>query len=113
MTSCMIFSLGRSNAVWPIRLAGTWKQYSMNAMPQLARTAMTSGRVPRFFRCAYQAKVMKTFAATRRRTVLIRTGIEVPGLLAGFVQEARRASFCETLRGGRDSLWLHDTRMPD
>jgi len=40
-------------------LAGTAKQYSMNAMPQLATITSHSGRSVNF-RCPDQAKVMKT-----------------------------------------------------
>src|SRR3954467_2008818 len=47
-----------------MRLAGTWSRYSNSAMPQLASAAMNQGFEERFFRCAYQANVMKTFDRT-------------------------------------------------
>ena len=43
-----------------MRFAGTAKQYSMNAMPQLTRMTPQSG-VSLNFRWPYHAKVMKTF----------------------------------------------------
>src|SRR5688500_4068441 len=60
----MIFNCDPVNpSLWPMRLAGTWKQYSKNAMPQLRNTTIQSGAA--FSRseamCPYQAKVMKTF----------------------------------------------------
>jgi hypothetical protein len=39
ITSCRIFSCGSVSAVYPIRLAGTWRRYSKRAIPQLARAA--------------------------------------------------------------------------
>ena len=47
-----------------MRLAGTWKQYSKNAMPQLATIATKRGLPLSAERCPYQAKLMKTFATT-------------------------------------------------
>ena len=44
-----------------MRLAGTWIRYSNSAMPHEISAAIHHGRSLRFFRCAYQAKVMKTF----------------------------------------------------
>src|SRR5690348_3923345 len=44
-----------------MRLAGTCSRYSKSAIPQLACAATYQGRPERFFRCAYQANVMKTF----------------------------------------------------
>src|SRR6185437_10199530 len=44
-----------------MRLAGTCSRYSNKAIPQLASAATYQGRSERFFRCAYQANVMKTF----------------------------------------------------
>lgn len=51
-----------------MRFAGTIKQYSKNAIDQLARMTLGSG-APLNFRCPYQAKVMKTFEQKRRMTV--------------------------------------------
>src|SRR5258705_4004481 len=47
-----------------MRLAGTCRRYSNRAMPQLAAAAAHHGQAARFFRCAYQAKVMNTLEAT-------------------------------------------------
>src|SRR5690606_14234672 len=51
----------------PIRLAGTIRVYSKNAMPQLTRMAITSGALL-YFRCPYQAKVMNTLLASSNST---------------------------------------------
>jgi hypothetical protein len=47
-----------------MRFAGTASQYSKNAMPQLASTAIHKA-LARYFRCPYQANVMNTFEAIR------------------------------------------------
>src|SRR6185295_440032 len=47
-----------------MRLAGTWRRYSKRAIPQLTAAAAHHGQAARFFRCAYQAKVMNTLEAT-------------------------------------------------
>src|SRR6185312_16585534 len=44
-----------------MRFAGTCSKYSNRAIPQLASAATYQGRPERFFRCAYQANVMKMF----------------------------------------------------
>src|SRR5688572_20209175 len=54
-----------------MRLAGTWKQYSPNAISQLTRMAATIG-AERYLRCPYHAKVMKVFEMIRRMTVHMR-----------------------------------------
>ena len=54
----------------PMRLAGTWKQYSKKAMPQLTRMTFHSASW-RNFRWPYQAKVMKMLEKMRRMTVHI------------------------------------------
>src|SRR5450432_3514314 len=56
-----------------MRLAGTWKQYSKKAMPQLARITFQSASL-RYFRCPYHAKVMKIFETVSRR--IVRTVVE-------------------------------------
>src|SRR5215510_6831424 len=53
-----------------MRLAGTWKQYSMEAIIQLTRIAFQSGDF-RNLRCPYHAKVIKMFEIVRRITVRI------------------------------------------
>lgn len=57
-------------SVNPIRLAGTWKQYSNKAMPQLIKIMASK---PRFcpqliclnFKCPYHANVIKVFDITK------------------------------------------------
>ncbi|GAB1379157.1 hypothetical protein MASR1M49_20030 [Pararhodobacter aggregans] len=51
-----------------MRLAGTCSRYSKKAMPQLIRMTVISGAL-RYFRCPYQAKVMKTFEASSNKMV--------------------------------------------
>src|SRR6266704_2098623 len=53
-----------------MRFAGTWKQYSKKAMPQLAKITFHSASL-RNFRCPYHATVMKTFEMVSRRIVRI------------------------------------------
>src|ERR1043165_8923377 len=50
--------------MWPMRLAGTAKQYSTKAMAQLTNTTSHSGAAGNFS-CPYQAKVMKTLEIER------------------------------------------------
>src|SRR5690606_12625561 len=69
MTSCRILSWDRLNTVYPARLAGTCSRYSNSAMPQLTKAAIHQGLSARFFRWAYQAKVMNMLEATSSRTV--------------------------------------------
>jgi len=54
----------------PRRLAGTIKQYSKKAMPQLIRITFQSA-VPWCFKCPYQAKVMKVLEITKSIMVRI------------------------------------------
>src|SRR5687768_7759858 len=63
-----------------MRFAGTCSRYSKNAMPQLTRTAIISGRVRRSRRCAYHANVMNTFEQIRSNTVRVTTPISHPQL---------------------------------
>jgi hypothetical protein len=53
-----------------MRLAGTWKQYSPNAISQLTTIAETMG-MERCFRWPYQAKVMNAFETINSSTVSI------------------------------------------
>src|SRR5688572_11169141 len=64
ITSCMILSWASDISVKPMRLAGTCSRYSKRAMPQLTSAAIHQGFADSSRRCAYQAKVMKTFEAT-------------------------------------------------
>src|ERR1043166_5266238 len=83
ITSCRILSCESDIWLYPIRLAGTWSRYSNRAIPQLASAATYHLRSPRFRKWAYQAKVMKTFDATRSRAVRVKTdgigGVEESG----------------------------------
>ncbi len=54
-----------------MRFAGTWKQYSKKAMPQLTTIATMSGLPLSAERCPYQAKLMKMFATTRSPSEVI------------------------------------------
>src|SRR5678815_4820761 len=67
-----------------MRFAGTWIRYSKSAMPHDTSAATIHGLPRRSRRCAYQAKVMKTFEQTSRSAVrpirFIRPGI--PGGVA-------------------------------
>ena len=72
MTFSSQIEKGPPNSAEPMRLAGTWKQYSKRATPQLMR--MTSMRLKRSRRdlkaiCPYQASVMKALEMTSNATV--------------------------------------------
>src|SRR6185295_2283181 len=58
-----------------MRFAGTCAMYSNRAIPQEIAAAMYHGRACSSLRCAYQAKVMKTFESTSSSTVCTITGI--------------------------------------
>src|SRR5271168_4886616 len=66
----MVFSCAALNSYEPMRLAGTWKQYSKNAMPQLARITFHNASL-RYFKWPYQAKVMKILEIVSSRMVRI------------------------------------------
>src|SRR5690606_39846515 len=66
MTSSMPLSSGAEWNAEPSRLAGTIRQYSKNAIPQLTRITANSGE-DLYFRCPYQAKVMKMLEAVSSR----------------------------------------------
>src|SRR5271165_2656974 len=70
MTSWMVLSCTTLNSYEPMRLAGTWEQYSKNAISQLTRITLNSGSC-RYFRWPYQATVMKMFEIVRSRIVLM------------------------------------------
>src|SRR3954462_8293651 len=72
-----------------MRFAGTAKQYSTNAMPQLTITTSQSGLSVNF-RCPYQAKVMNTFEI--RSSPMGSTLLAAPVICASSVSEgaARR-----------------------
>src|ERR1700734_2420119 len=78
-----------------MRLAGTCRRYSKNAMPQLASAAMNHERSPRFFRCAYHANVIKTFDPIS--STIVQTTAGIPHLVAsGF-------------RAGQEQAMMHHT----
>src|SRR5688500_871916 len=85
MISCVTLSWPRvkPSTCSPMRLAGTWKQYSKNAIPQLSSTtAQTAACFPlgNHFRCPDQAKVMKMLEMVRRTTVrMVGAGCGSPG----------------------------------
>ena len=64
MHSCTIFICVTLITPLPMRLAGTMKQYSRNAKPQLAMIASHSG-LPLNLRWPYQARFMKTLEMVR------------------------------------------------
>src|ERR1700756_381149 len=69
----MVLSCAVLNSYEPIRFAGTWKQYSKKAIPQLMTITFHSATL-RNFKCPYHANVMKIFEMVRRRIVRIRPG---------------------------------------
>ena len=76
----MVFNCAVVNSYEPMRLAGTWKQYSAKAMNQLMTMTLNSGAW-RYFKWPYQAKVIKMLERVRSRIVVI--GICCP--ILGFV----------------------------
>lgn len=60
ITSWMTFNCTTLSASFPIRFAGTWRQYSKKAIPQLARITIHSGLSLKR-RCPYQAVFIKAF----------------------------------------------------
>src|SRR5258707_7954870 len=70
-SSSMVLSCPVLNSYEPIRLAGTWKQYSKKAIPQLMTITFHSATL-RNFKCPYHANVMKIFEMVRRRIVRMR-----------------------------------------
>ncbi len=77
ITSCKIFSWGKLKCVKPMRFAGTISIYSKSAMPQLASAATYHFLSDRFFKCEYQANVIKTFEQISSNVVWSITGIGV------------------------------------
>ena len=71
MTSWMVLSCAAVNVPWPMRLAGTWKQYSAKTISQLTRMASMSG-VFLYFKCPYHAKVIKMLEIIRKIMVVTR-----------------------------------------
>src|SRR5580704_5456953 len=78
----MVLSCAVLNSYEPIRFAGTWKQYSKKAIPQLTRMTFQSAEV-RYFKWPYQAKVMKMFEMVSRTIVRTRVFSSVASDLYG------------------------------
>src|ERR1700720_28692 len=91
-----------------MRFAGTWKQYTKKATPQLARTTFQSGS-PRNFKWPYHAKVMKILDTMSNRIVRIRKG--APCTVPRYRLETRKDSpkllFRQMLSAG-----LHKAALP-
>src|SRR6478609_3874365 len=88
-----------------MRLAGTCSRYSNSAMPQLASAATIQGRPDRFFRCAYQAKVMNTLDRTSS-AVAARAGGMVMGM-RGYRNAGLVESRCRRLPQTLQPLLCH------
>src|SRR5260221_1295485 len=67
----MVLSCAALNSYEPIRFAGTWKQYSKKAMPQLMAITFQSATL-RNFKWPYHANVIKILETVRRRIVRMR-----------------------------------------
>src|SRR5229473_2771058 len=91
-----------------MRFAGTWKQYSKKAIPQLTMITFQSASL-RNFRWPYHAKVMKMFETVSNRIVRIRKA--APRKVLCYKLETRKASpklqFRQTLSAG-----FHTTILP-
>ncbi len=70
MTSWMVLSCAAEKTPCPIRLAGTWKQYSAKAISQLIKMTKNSG-FSLNLRWPYHAKVMKRFEIVSSNIVFI------------------------------------------
>src|SRR5580693_4074783 len=71
MHSWRILSWKTDHSLEPMRFAGTWKMYSNNAIPQLARITIQSGWSLNF-KCPYQARFMNVFEMVSRMMVFMR-----------------------------------------
>src|SRR5260370_14476426 len=91
-----------------MRFAGTWKQYSKKAIPQLTMIAFHRASL-RNFKWPYQAKVMKILETVSNRIVRIRNA--APRNVLCYKLETRKASpkllFRQTLSSG-----FHTTVLP-
>src|SRR6476620_9789306 len=70
MISWIVLSCAALNVWLPMRLAGTWKQYSKKAMPQLIIVTFHNGTFW-YLRCPYHAKVIKILEISSRRMVIM------------------------------------------
>src|SRR5437762_556578 len=93
----MVLSCAAENSYEPMRLAGTWKQYSKKAMPQLAKMTFQSPSL-RYLRWPYHAKVMKMLEIVSNKIVRIFRGASflvaawMPGFGAKIAFEISMAS---------------------
>ncbi|OGI01443.1 MAG: hypothetical protein A2Y25_06300 [Candidatus Melainabacteria bacterium GWF2_37_15] len=60
ITSCIVLSCAAVKYAWPMRFAGTWKQYSAKAIPQLTRITIHKAELLNR-RWPYHENVMKIF----------------------------------------------------
>src|SRR5712691_7225633 len=91
-----------------MRFAGTWKQYSKKAIPQLARMTFQSASL-RNFKWPYHAKVMKILDTMSNRIVRIRKG--APCTVPRYRLETRKDS-PKLLFPQRLSAGLNATALP-
>ncbi len=109
MTSWMVFSCAKVNSYEPMRFAGTWKQYSANAMSQLMTITLNSGAW-RYFKWPYQAIVMKMLERVNSRIVIMRICCLIPGFVAPVMPCRLRAGLpqlpCELLAILHPSGWV-------
>src|SRR5260221_4945117 len=68
LSTWLVLSREVKNSYEPMRFAGTWKQYSKKAMPQLARMTFQSASL-RYLRWPYHANVMKMFEMVSSKIV--------------------------------------------
>src|SRR5713226_9457237 len=108
ITSWMVLSCAVVKSYEPMRFAGTWKQYSKKAIPQLARMTFQSASL-RNFKWPYHAKVMKILDTMSNR--IVRIGKGAPCTVLRYRLETRKDSpkllFPQMLSAG-----LHATALP-
>src|SRR5437773_10062190 len=101
MISCIVFNCAGVNSYDPIRFAGTWKQYSKKAMPQLTTITFHSASL-RNRKCPYHATVMKIFEIVSSRMVLIPWGHPSLRALSGSQALGRKRTSSEERRVGKE-----------
>jgi hypothetical protein len=75
--SWIVLSCAALNVWMPIRLAGTWKQYSKKAIPQLMSVTFHSCTFW-YFKWPYHAKVIKILERIKNTMVNIRGPYPIP-----------------------------------
>src|ERR1700745_856678 len=78
MISWIVLSCAALKVWLPIRLAGTWKQYSKKAISQLTSVSFHSGTFW-YFKWPYHAAVMKMLEKSSKTIVIIRFFIPFQG----------------------------------